>query len=231
NDADPTNDTAVVTVENLIIPSVGTVLPPVNFTGFTGGNLPTISPGWFEINAVDAPPIDGTTGFASWVNDDFANDPGSANGTSARLNLFSNFLDREWIAGPKFTVTAQTFLFYDVALTDFASTAAGSLGSDDTVMVMMSIDCGGSYFPIAVYDSGSVISNTGQIDSIDLSAYAGEEAYIAFVGDAGDIADPEDVDFFIDNINIREILHWIWLLQLLQNQQVMLASVQMSLLL
>ncbi|MEO1381666.1 MAG: hypothetical protein AAFV78_00330, partial [Bacteroidota bacterium] len=206
NDANASNDTAVVTLENIVVPSVGSNLPPVTFDGFNGGNLPTISPGWFEIDGVDAPPIDGTTGFSSWTSTPFGNDAASPNGTAARLNIFSNFLDREWIAGPKFTVTAQSFLFYDLALTDFASTLPGTLGSDDTVMVMMSIDCGGAYFPIAIYDSSSNISNTGQIDSIDLSAFAGEEAYIAFVGDAGTVADPEDIDFFIDNINIREVL-------------------------
>jgi len=195
-DGDASNDTTFDSRTTVI--ALAPMLGPVDFTGYTGANLDATFPGWTE--AEGAMPTGTTSG---WVRDDFGNVIGS-NGDAARFNLFDAG-DIDWILSPKFMATSTTALCYDAALTAFGSTSPASLGSDDRVQVMISTDCGASYAPIFTYDSASVVSNTGQSMVHLLSAYDGQDVIIGFVADEGSVDDIEDVDFFLDNIAIKEL--------------------------
>ena len=129
---------------------------------------------------------------------------GGANGTSARINLF-NVGDFAWMLTPIFEVEPNTFFTYDFAITEFNLTDSATLGSDDTVAVYISADCGATWSPVVVYDASSVVSNTGQNDTVDLSAYVGQNIQVGFYASEGIVDDPEDNDIFIDNINIQTI--------------------------
>lgn len=168
----------------------------VDFTGFTSSNLSTISPGWSEGNSVSTP--SGTS--SSWVRDDYANV--SANGDAAKINIYTTGKD-EWIISPIFLANANSELKFDLALTLFASTAAGSLGSDDTFEVRTSIDGGVTWQALATWTAaGPVISNTGQAELYSLASFAGQNMQVAFYGSEGTVNDPEDVDLFVDNIEV-----------------------------
>ncbi|MDX1908918.1 MAG: PKD domain-containing protein [Bacteroidia bacterium] len=197
-DTEPLNDTLatnVTTVQALTLP-----YPTLDFTGYNGANLSALYPGWFEAQGVTAP--SGTTG--DWANKVFANNAASPNGTAINFNLY-NTGDFDWFVGPRFVATAQSFVKYDLAMTTWNGTASGFLGSDDVVQLMVSTDCGVTYTPLLTYNNTSVISNTGQQESISLSAYAGQEIAIAFYASEGTIDDAPDMDVFIDNINLINV--------------------------
>lgn len=168
----------------------------VDFTGFTSSNLSTISPGWSEAEGPFVP--SGTT--SSWVRDDFANL--GANGDAAKINLY-NLGDQDWIVSPVFLANANSELKFDLALTDFASTTASVLGSDDSLEIRTSIDNGVTWQPLFTWTAASpAISNTGQAEAFSLAAFAGQNMQIAFYATEGAVDDPEDNDVFIDNIEI-----------------------------
>ena len=169
-------------------------LPIVDFDGFTGSNLSTVAPGWSEADGI--PPA-GTT--SSWTRDDFGNV--TANGDAARINLFTTGKE-EWILSPTFTPNANSVLEYDLALTTFSGTASSNMGSDDLFEVRISDDGWATFTTLASFDAGSVISNTGQHEMIDLSSYAGTPVVIGFFASEGTVNDPEDVNLYIDNVEI-----------------------------
>ncbi|MEL6132307.1 MAG: hypothetical protein AAFR59_02965, partial [Bacteroidota bacterium] len=175
-------------------------LPVVDFTGFTGGNLPAVATGWAETNG--NPP---STTFSSWTSRNFANVAG-ANGTAAVINIFGTFLNNEIIFSPEFIPSATTIMTYDVALTEFFDILPTTLDPDDTVSVIVSTDCGVTYTSVRSYTAASVISATGQTDTVDLSVYAGQQIIVGFLADDGTTSGTQDVDFFIDNINIIQQL-------------------------
>lgn len=168
----------------------------VDFTGFTSSNLSTISPGWSEAEGPFVP--SGTT--SSWVRDDFANV--GANGDAAKINLY-NLGDQDWIVSPVFLANANSELKFDLALTDFASTAASVLGSDDSLEIRTSIDGGVTWQPLFTWTAASpAISNTGQAEVFSLAAFAGQNMQVGFYATEGAVDDPEDNDVFIDNIEV-----------------------------
>ncbi|MDX5348015.1 MAG: choice-of-anchor J domain-containing protein, partial [Hymenobacteraceae bacterium] len=194
-DVNSANDTAATLNVTNITPA--TLPVTVDFTGYTGANLATVFPNWREGDGDTTP--DGTS--SSWTDDDFANNSSSINGAAARTN-FDGTTDTEWIVGPKITPTAGTKLRFDLALTESGNSNAATLGSDDQFQVMVSTNCGNSYTAIRTYTSATPISNTGQTELVDLSAYAGQDIIVAFFANEGTVNDPEDVDLFIDNIFI-----------------------------
>lgn len=175
--------------------SFGQSLPIVDFTGFNGSNLSTISPGWSEGEGFASPT--GTT--SQWVRDDFANV--GANGDAAKINLYTTG-DEDWIISPMFTVQAGARLEYDFAITDFASTNPSQMGSDDLVEVRVSVDGGLNYSALRSYTDSSVVSSSGQHEIIPLDQFLGQSIILAFFAYEGTVNDPEDYDVFVDNIAI-----------------------------
>lgn len=200
-DAQASNDTSTA-VQRINIPN--TALPmAVNFTGYTGSNLATVFPGWSEGNG--SFPALTNKNDASWYNGNFGYVPALPASNCSYINLYTTG-KRAWIVSPKFRATPATQLEFDLALTLYAQTAAGNMGSDDTFMVAISTDCGQTFTSLSLYGAGSTISNTGQTEIVNLSAFAGQDVIIAFYASEGTVDDPEDVNLYIDNINIRELL-------------------------
>ena len=198
-DADNSNDT--LSASFFTDPALAPPLPVVNFTGFNGSNLATVFPGWSEAAGQSVP--SGTT--SGWVSDDFGNVPGGPNGISAKINLW-NLGDHAWIIGPKVAAGPTTVVEYDIAITGFGNTNAVTLGSDDSVVVLVSTDCGFTFTQLQVYDATTPVSNTGQTDQVSLGAFAGQTVIVAFFATEGLVDDPEDNDIFIDNINIKDLV-------------------------
>ncbi|MCI4670356.1 MAG: T9SS type A sorting domain-containing protein [Bacteroidia bacterium] len=191
------NDTVVAVIVN--DSSVGGTFPPVDFGGYTGSNLNAQFPLWYEWDGQGQPTQ--RDPFSDWTRDDFGNDPGSPNGDAARLNVWStgNF---GWIIGPKFTPDSNSVLTYDYALTTFSGTASSTLGTDDSVGVYVSTDCGASFALVRLYDANSTLSNTGDTDTLDLNPYAGQDIIVGFYASSGSVNDPQDNNFYLDNINV-----------------------------
>lgn len=166
----------------------------VSFTGFTGSNLTTVFPNWTE--AAGTTPA-GTT--SSWTSQTGV---GGASNVTARVNLYTTSKN-EWIVGPKFIATANSWLRFKAAVTDFASTTSSdAMGSDDKVRVMISTDCGITWVPVYTIDASTPLTTSLSQFDINLSAYNGQNIVAAFYATDGPVDDSNDYDFHIDDINI-----------------------------
>ncbi len=200
----PSNDAMTPATRTSTAP---TALPTAaNFTGFTGANLATIHPGWREGTGATVPT--GTT--SSWLQSGTTAQAVLGSGVSAKVNLFAASKN-EWIVTPKFVATSGTVLNYSVAITDFgngnADASGGMQGTDDRVVVRISTNCGATYSDLVTYDASNTsnISNALVPQTIDLSAYAGNEVIIGFYATEGTVNDLPDYDFHLDNIVIQNI--------------------------
>lgn len=191
---------------------------PVNFTtacavfatpygavGGAPGNDFTTFPGtcWEEGN--DTPIAAGPNGVnGAWQGSNFGGAAGT-NGLAARINLWDNTgVTRDWLVTPTFNLGAtghNLSVSYLVALTDFASTAPATLGSDDVIQLLITNDNGVTWNILRTYSATTPISNTGQAENVSLAAYSGA-VRMAFWSSNGTVADTADVDFYVDNFSI-----------------------------
>lgn len=195
SDGNNFNDT-LVTTRN-VAPTY-TLPQQVDFTGFTGANLPSAFSGWYE--ATGTTPT-GTTSL--WTSQTGV---GTATNVTARINLYTTTRN-EWIIGPKIVPTANTILKFDAAVTDWNSTiASDTMGSDDMVRVMVSTDCGLTFTPIYTISAANNLPPTLTSFIIPLNTYSNQPIIVAFYATDGPIDDVNDYDFHLDNINIYDAL-------------------------
>ncbi len=145
-------------------------------------------------------------GSSSWLNDDFGNNVASPNGRAQRINVFvADYTD--WLITPSIyldpTITNLQVEF-DAAITAYASTNQGYLGSDDTLAVVISLDNG------LTWDENNILWYADNSDTVDavgehhIIPLTGISGYVKFGLYAGSrIDDIEDNDLFIDNFEVR----------------------------
>lgn len=154
---------------------------------------------WNEAN--DGNPMTGPTGLGSgdWVADGFGN-VGSTG--SARVNLY-NVGTSDWLLSPTYDLSGGSgyAVDFDIAFTTFSGTAAGTMGTDDTVQLLIS-DNGGPWTALITWDSSTTISNTGQNEMTDLTGYTGNVQF-AFWASEGTFDDTGDNNFYVDNFRVR----------------------------
>ena len=167
-------------------------------------NFTTIIPDcWDEADSGDAVTGPGDFGAGSWGNDGFLN-----NGFTGayKINLWvANKSD--WIISPQFDLTGGPFqVEFDFGIMTFgSSTTAGTLGSDDTVQLLMTNDNGATWITLLTYDSTSVVPATGEHPIVDLTAYSGQTVQFGILGSEGTVDDTNDNDVFVDNFQVRNI--------------------------
>ncbi|MFD1017125.1 GEVED domain-containing protein [Winogradskyella rapida] len=158
---------------------------------------------WEEADAGDATTGPQNFGAGSWTADGFLN-----NGFTGAysINLYSTNKS-DWILSPQFDLTGGPFqVEFDFGIMDYASsTVAGILGSDDTVDFFISTDGGTTWTSLLSYDNTSVVSADGIHPVVDLTAYSGQTVQFAFYASEGTVNDPEDVQVFVDNFEVRDI--------------------------
>lgn len=192
-----------INVQNDDMPAyTRTVLPlafapqVVSFTGFTGSNLPAFFPNWREGTGPTLP----LTTASAWTSQTNLNSAGNVN---ARLNLYGTSQE-EWIVGPRISANATTMLTYDVALTNNTSSpfTPDSMGRDDVFQVMLSTDCGISFFPVQAITSFDSLTTAFETYTVSFAPYAGQDIMVAFMAKDGPIDDVESYYFHLDNINL-----------------------------
>ena len=184
---------------------------PVAFTTTCGAftvplleNFSTFLPSacWFNRTGGDL-----TTGPTSltgsgWVADGFAN----VGTTGAIRNEIWTTGANDWLISPTLTIPAVGYeLRFEAAATQFASvnSPTSAWESDDTIEVLVSTTGITNWTPLYTYNDVNQPSNTGNPNIIDLDAYAGQDIRIAFRAVEGATNGPADIDFSIDNFQIR----------------------------
>ena len=117
-----------------------------------------IIPNWIENFQVAVPPLGWTratgrllnpTVFATtssvWAQDDYGNQvPNGPNGKSARVNIYGTAFFN-WLISPSIAIPNNALSYqieYDLALTTWNGTTANTLGVDDTLALVVSLDNG-----------------------------------------------------------------------------------------
>lgn len=178
------------------------LLDTFDFDNYLDANLAEIQLNWEEARGfLDSMVLENSL----WSGRYFVNDFESPNGNSAYINLF-NTEHKEWLLGPKFRVTDTAVLEYDLALTEFSTSNATFLGSDDVFAIYAFVDCDMSPIELVQYNSQSIISPFGTEYFVDLSAFSGQDIRIGFYASDGQVDDPEDVDLFLDNVAFTGLL-------------------------
>ena len=142
----------------------------------------------------------GPTGTVSdWQSDLYTN---QGTNISAKINMyFSN--QNHWLITPDFDLSTISYsLNFDVAVTEWNLTTPSSMGSDDSVNLLVSSDYGSTWTSIYTWDTSNTPSNTGDNVTIDLTPYSGIVRFALLAPD-GVINNIEDYDFFVDNFNIN----------------------------
>ncbi|MFP4844448.1 fibronectin type III domain-containing protein [Winogradskyella sp. PE311] len=160
---------------------------------------------WDEASNGDATTGPTDFGAGDWIADEFLNI--GANDGAYKINLF-NAGTSDWIISPEFDLTGGPFqVEFDFAITNWnSSTVAGTLGSDDLVQLLITIDDGVSWIPLLTYDNTSVVPLPGIHPVVDLTAYSGETVQFGILGSEGTVSDAGvDVDVFVDNFQVRNV--------------------------
>ena len=134
---------------------------------------------------------------------------GTSNGVfdnHARVNIYGN--NQRWLVMPIMAIEDGFIISFDLALTAFSGTLANpaTTGTDDKFIVLISTDNKAKWTTLRQWDNADskdvynniACSATGQHISIDLSAYSGQNAYIAFYGES--TASNADNNLHIDNV-------------------------------
>lgn len=191
NDGNAVNDS----IKNRVLVRPGPEVSIQDFTSFNGSNLETVSPGWYE--ATGQIPV---ANASTWVNS--TGSQTTALGTqTARINMNGN-TKRDWIISPVFSPVAETNLAFRIALTNRNFALASTMGSDDSVNVMVTTNCGTSWVRLRAFVKTDNLSNQLTSFTIPLGSYVGTPLRIGFFATEGTVNDPEDFDFHLDDILI-----------------------------
>jgi hypothetical protein len=182
-------------VKNIVLTRAGSGFNVVTFQGFTGANLSTLFPGWTE-GAGLIP--SGTT--SGWTSSN-ATQSTFLGSTTAKINLFTG-TKKDWMLSQPFTPAAGSFLKYKVALTNFAAITPDSMGSDDSLIVRATTNCGLTWTNLKTYTKANPPSLNLMQESISLAGFAGQSVRIGFYGSEGSVDDLNDYDVHIDDVEV-----------------------------
>lgn len=162
----------------------------------------TYLPGcWQEADNGDLTAGPATFGSSGWSADGFAN-----NGTvgAFKYNVYTTGAN-DWVFSPLYTIPAVGYeLKFDAAVVQWNTTTAPTTPweSDDSVEVLVSTGTN-NWTVLYTYNDLNVPAITGTTNIIDLDAYAGQNVRFAFRAVEGVANGTADIDFSIDNFQLR----------------------------
>ena len=172
---------------------------------------------WLEdFNTTPFPPLNWSQGMGelaetttitsgtNWNHHNFGNTGGSSN--AAYINVYSEI--KHWLFTPQIDLSsdASLQLELDIALTPWTGTAQTTLGANDYVAVVISLDGGETWSTDNVlleWDASSEILPTGNHHIADLSSYSGL-VQLGFYAQRIPSSTTPDLRFYVDNVLIRE---------------------------
>ena len=176
-----------------------TTLCEIFVPDYTEGFDPYLNGCWSEATGPIAGPTAGST-TSGWMQDDFGNN--TSNSKSAKFNIYGTGGD-EWLISPTFDLSNGGYeINLDVALTQWGNTSSGTIGSDDAVYIMQSVDDGTTWTTIYTWDANNSPSNTGDNVTIDIATVTSTTTKFAVFALEG-MTSGGDLDFFVDNFSVR----------------------------
>lgn len=162
----------------------------VSFTGYNGTNLDTAFPDWNEATGQNP-----TINNSPWTS---VTGLGTSGNVTSRLNL-NTAGAYNWIMSKKMRAASNSLLTFDAAVcTPFAFTR-DTLGLDDRLDVMISTDCGLTYFKLDSFDYTDGWNQNLQSEVISLSQFNGQDIIVGLRAYSGATTD-NDCDLHLDNI-------------------------------
>lgn len=158
---------------------------------------------WEE--ASDGDLTTGPTSFGSgdWGSEEFAH-ASTSGGGAVNVNLF-NANTSDWVLSPLFDLSAGGYeVNLDVALTNYNSSAADVMGSDDEVVLAYTLD-GSTWTAIQTWTAANQPATAGETFNADISTITGSTVQFGIYASEGTVDDTEDYDFHIDNFQVRTI--------------------------
>ena len=168
------------------------------FTIYDGSNLSDVSPGWKEARGLKGEGL-----VSNWTKSGPLQQAffGSV---SAKLNLLGN-TQKEWIVTPSFVPTSETGLIFKCAVTDWNSGQSDNMGSDDSLKIRISTNCGTTWRTLFFLNSSSGLNNQFKTFIIPLTQYSGQEIRIGFYATEGNVNNDEDYDIHLDDIELKTL--------------------------
>lgn len=194
NDAATDNDT----LKNFILARYPNGFPKQEFVNYDGINLAEISPGWREVRGYNS-----AGAVSNWVRNSPIQQVGFGS-VGAKVNLFGTE-QKEWLVSPAFIPSESTGLVFKCAVTDWSSMDSDFMGSDDSLKVRVTTNCGQSWRTIFFLDANSGLTNQYRNIIIPLSQFAGQEIKVAIYATDGKVNNDEDYDLHIDDVEIRTL--------------------------
>ena len=162
---------------------------------------------WLRFTGFLESPSTLTSVTSGWVPDDFGNVTSPVN-RSAKINIYGTSI-KHWLVSPTIDLGSGSTSYqleYDLALTKCSTTTQDTLGTDDTLAVVISTDNGVTWSKdniIKLYTSNNFIPPTGMHEIIPLTGYTGL-VKIAFYGSS--TVYNKDNDIFVDNFEVKELI-------------------------
>ena len=170
----------------------------IDFSAYDGGNLETVHPGWKEQSGT--PP---TGNSSNWRASATVQEQLFGTRTAA-INLYTTGR-QDWIVSPSIVPQQSSGLVFRAGVTNWLGIEPDQMGSDDTLKVMVSTNCGQSWTPIKKFGRNSGLKDKLVTFSLPLTNYAGQEIRLGFFATDGAVDDPEDYDVHIDSIRIANL--------------------------
>jgi len=127
---------------------------------------------------------------------------------SALLRIWATSSTPAWMISPSVNLgdgSTPYVLKFDLGLTTYDGTAAGTMDADDLFAVLISTDDGASWTTTNIlrqWDSNTPISNLGQAEMISLAGYTGMVKF-GFVGKSTASTPNSRTDLFVDNVVVE----------------------------
>ncbi|MCF8213131.1 MAG: hypothetical protein K9I86_04495, partial [Cryomorphaceae bacterium] len=143
-----------------------------------------------------------------WGQDDYGNQvPNGANGKSARTNIYSTN-HFHWLMSPSIVIpnNANSYqIEYDLALTTWNATTAATMGVDDTLALVVSLDNGLTWNKsnaVVTYSAASAITPAGSHVIIPVpAAWKGNTIKLGWYSQS--TVSNADNDVFVDNFEVK----------------------------